>query len=187
MAAPYSVLCRVPCSVPCRARHRVRGALLLAGAASLLLAVQPSAAQQAAAPLTYPAAFDQPMPLSTTLGTVSRPITTSSPTAQAYFDQGMRLLYAFTTQDAARSFREAQKHDPACAMCYFGEAWAWGPYLNGAMQPASAPRAHAAIQQAQRLKDGASPVERALTRTRWSASTGSTRGTSRWGRCTPSR
>ncbi|GMV04383.1 MAG: hypothetical protein AMXMBFR53_06640 [Gemmatimonadota bacterium] len=112
----------------------------------------------------YPAAFDEPMPLARAgLGPLSRPVTTPSPEAQAYFDQGLQLLYAFTPPDAARSFREAWKRDPACAMCYFGEAWAWGPYLNGPMGAADAPRAWAAIQRALELAEGnTTPVERAL-------------------------
>lgn len=113
---------------------------------------------------TLPASFDEPMPLAKAgLGPLSRPITTSAPGAQAYFDQGLQLLYAFTPPDAARSFREAWKLDPACAMCYFGEAWAWGPYLNGGMGEADAPRAHAAIRRALELADGnTTPVERAM-------------------------
>ncbi|NIP81991.1 MAG: hypothetical protein GWM90_23340, partial [Gemmatimonadetes bacterium] len=87
------------------------------------------------------------------LGPFSRPVTTSSPEAQLYFDQGIQLLYAFDPRAAARSFREAWKLDPTCAMCYFGEAWAWGPYLNGPMTAADAPRAHAAIQKAVDLSE----------------------------------
>src|SRR5688500_13559075 len=98
---------------------------------------------------SLPASFRQPMPLYTVgLGPYSRRITTSSKEAQAFFDQGVQLLYSFTPEDAARSFREAQKRDPGCAMCHFGEAWSWGPYLNGPMSPSAAPRAHAAIQRA---------------------------------------
>lgn len=70
-----------------------------------------------------PASFSEPMPLHHDgggLGPFSRPITTASPEAQAYFDQGIQLLYAFDPTAAARSFREAWKLDPECAMCYFG-------------------------------------------------------------------
>jgi len=113
-----------------------------------------------------PAGFEEPMPLhhgGKGLGPFSREITTASHEAQLYFDQGIQLLYAFAPGDAARSFREAWKRDPNCAMCYFGEAWAWGPYLNGPMTAADAPRAYAAIQKALGLTDGyATDVERAL-------------------------
>lgn len=112
----------------------------------------------------YPEGFDEPMPLAPAgLGPLSRSVTTTSPEAQAYFDQGLQLLYAFTPTDAARSFREAQKRDADCAMCYFGEAWAWGPYLNGAMREADAPRAYAAIQKALEVApQHASPIEQAM-------------------------
>jgi tetratricopeptide (TPR) repeat protein len=118
---------------------------------------------QAADTASLPAAFRQPMPLyAVGLGPYTRPITTTSKEAQAFFDQGVQLLYSFTPGDAVRSFREAQKRDPGCAMCHFGEAWAWGPYLNGPMSPNAAPRAHAAIQRAMQLRATASDVERTL-------------------------
>ena len=113
-----------------------------------------------------PVGFDEPMPLhhdGKGLGPFSRPITTSSDEAQLYFDQGVQLLYAFDPRGAARSFREAWKRDPRCAMCYFGEAWSWGSYLNGPMTAPDAPRAHAAIQKALELApDNTTPVERAM-------------------------
>jgi tetratricopeptide (TPR) repeat protein len=131
---------------------------LVACAPTALAVAQQAPTEQ----ITYPASFDEPMPLHDVLGGFTRRISTSSSEAQAFFDQGVKLIYAFSLQNAARSFREAQKRDPNCAMCYYGEAWAWGPYLNGALSPANAPRAHAAIQKAVALKDRASPVERAL-------------------------
>jgi tetratricopeptide (TPR) repeat protein len=111
-----------------------------------------------------PRGFDEPMRLyEVGLGLLTRPITTRSPEAQRYFDQGIQLLYSFSPRDAARSFREAWRRDTECAMCYFGEAWAWGPYLNGDMAAEDAPRAYAAIQQAKRLVTDRTPaVERAL-------------------------
>jgi tetratricopeptide (TPR) repeat protein len=114
----------------------------------------------------YPPEFDDVMPLhhdGKGLGPFSRLVTTSSPEAQLYFDQGIQLLYAFAPVEAARSFREAWKRDPECAMCYFGEAWAWGSYLNGPMTSPDAPRAHAAITKALELApDHANEVERAM-------------------------
>jgi len=134
--------------------------ILFAGVPALSL---PVAAQSQGPEL--PSGFDEPMPLhhdGKGLGPFTRPITTSSPKAQLYFDQGIQLLYAFDPNLAARSFREAWKLDPDCAMCYLGEAWAWGPYLNGPMVAADAPRAYAAILKAMKHKNGAAPVERAL-------------------------
>jgi hypothetical protein len=112
-----------------------------------------------AAPLVTPE-----MPLMTeVLGPYSRPITTSSPLAQAYFDQGMQMVFAFTYSVAIRSFQEAQRQDPDCAMCYWGEALARGPFLNGGMTNANAGPAFAAAQQAvARVDDRLTPAERGL-------------------------
>lgn len=111
-----------------------------------------------------PEGFDQPMPLyEIGLGTYQRRITTRSEEAQAYFTQGVQLLFSFTPQDAARSFREAQKRDSSCVMCYWGEAIAWGPYLNGDMARDDSPRAHYAALRAHQLAATAgTPVEKAL-------------------------
>ena len=99
--------------------------------------------------VNYPSDFDEPIPLfDVALGDFEYPISSDNEKAQAYFNQGFQMMYAFTKVDAARSFREAQKADPDCAVCYWGEAWAWGSYLNGAMTTAEAPRAYAKIQEA---------------------------------------
>ena len=130
--------------MPCRARLCVP---------LLFLVLMPArAASQHTHDVPMPSGFDQPMRLyEVGLGTFSRRVTTSSREAQQFFDQGIQLLYAFAPDEAARSFREAWKRDPNCAMCYFGEAWAWGPYLNGDMAPDDAPRAHAAARRAKTL------------------------------------
>ena len=96
------------------------------------------------------------------LGTHSWRVTTSSPVAQAYFDQGLRLMYAYAKEDARKSFAAARDADPKCAMCWWGDAWSAGSYLNGPMRPADAPAAHAAVTRAQALAGGATPVERAV-------------------------
>jgi tetratricopeptide (TPR) repeat protein len=113
-----------------------------------------------------PADFNEPIRLYTTgLGTFTRPISSSNAEAQAYFNQGFQLMYAFAKVEAGRSFREAQKRDPECAICYWGEAWAWGPYVNGRMTVAHAERASAAIRKAVALADRrANPKEQALIR-----------------------
>lgn len=109
-----------------------------------------------------PESFSEPMPLyETALGDHHHQISSESEKAQAYFNQGFRLMYAFGKQDAVRSFREAWKHDPECAICYWGEAWAWGSYLNGPMRPFEAPHAYAAMREAVARIDRASPKERA--------------------------
>ena len=109
-----------------------------------------------------PESFSEPMPLfETALGDHHHHISSDNEKAQAWFDQGFRLMYAFGKEDAVRSFREAWKNDPDCAICYWGEAWAWGSYLNGPMRPFEAPHAYAAMQEAVARIDGASAKERA--------------------------
>lgn len=109
------------------------------------------------------AAFaDSEPPLWDGLGAVSYKVTTTSERAQAYFNQGLRLAYAFNHEEAQRAFRMGQKLDPECAMCFWGEAYVLGPNINLPMQePAVAP-AFAAAQKAKALAGKASPRERAL-------------------------
>ncbi|CAJ1348620.1 unnamed protein product [Effrenium voratum] len=92
------------------------------------------------------------------LGDLSFPINATAP-AQRYFDQGFRLIAAFDFRRAVLSFRAAQRADPNCAMCVWGEAFALGPNLNSFDEPrllASLPSAFAAAERARRrLPDGA--------------------------------
>ncbi len=120
--------------------------------------------EQAPAEGGLPASFSEPQPLYTkALGTFTRPISSANAEAQAYFDQGFQMMYAFAKVDAARSFREAWKRDPDCAICYWGEAWAWGSYLNGPMTSSEAPHAYKAAQKALELAgDHATEIERAF-------------------------
>ena len=136
---------------------------LVLAAFALMVAVPTASAQEGEAP-SLPAIFSEPMPLySAALGSFTRPISSSNAEAQAYFDQGFQLKYAFAKQDAVRSFREAWMRDPTCAICYWGEAWAWGPFLNGGMPPNQAAHAYTAIQKALALaEDHASPSEKAF-------------------------
>jgi tetratricopeptide (TPR) repeat protein len=98
----------------------------------------------------------------TGLGSFTKPMSSTNKEAQAFFDQGFQMMYAFAKPEAVRSFREAWKRDPECAMCYWGEAWAWGSYLNSPMNADEAPHAYAAAQKAVSLKARASVKERAL-------------------------
>ena len=70
-------------------------------------------------------------PLFDGMGSHHHPITTSDPDAQRYFDQGLIIDFAFNHAESVRSFRAAQTLDPQCAMCYWGEALAFGPNING--------------------------------------------------------
>ena len=90
-------------------------------------------------------------------------VSTQNPLAQKYFNQGLLLTYGFNHMGAIRAFREAQRLDPECAMCWWGEALANGPNINAPMDPAANDRVMVTLAQAQRLsEDHASPVERAL-------------------------
>jgi len=90
------------------------------------------------------------------------PVTTKSREAQQYFDQGFVLNYGFNHAEAARSFREAIRQDPDCAMCYWGLAYVLGPNYNAPMEVDVLPAAREALQQARLVMHNASDKERAL-------------------------
>ena len=96
------------------------------------------------------------------LGSYSRKVTTASADAQAYFDQGLRLIYAFNHDEAARAFAKATLLDPACAMCYWGAGEALGPNYNMPAMPDRWKVLWEALQAAQKNAAHASPVEQAL-------------------------
>ncbi len=89
-------------------------------------------------------------------------ITTDSSEAQRFFDQALVLAYGFNHAEAHRSFQEAARLDPECAMCYWGQALVLGPNINAAMEAADVPVAWAALARARELAAGASEKERAL-------------------------
>jgi len=101
------------------------------------------------------------VPLYTDLGDYHVPITTPVSLAQQYFDQGMRLLYAFNHGEAIRSFNHAAQLDPSCAMCYWGVAYAYGPHVNAGMDSAAGIAAYQALEQARARLRHASPREQA--------------------------
>lgn len=97
-----------------------------------------------------------PIPIYTVgLGPFTKTITTRNPEAQALFTQGMQMMYSFAKLDAVRSFRAAWQRDASCAICYWGEAWAWGSYLNGPILAEHSPFAYAAAKKALALKANA--------------------------------
>lgn len=102
------------------------------------------------------------VPLYSNLGDYHREITTSEPMTQQYFDQGLRLVYAFNHAEAIRAFDEAARLDPNCAMCYWGAALAYGPNINAPMDSTAGVAAYEAIQAAVARKAHASKVEREL-------------------------
>ncbi|MGH8454178.1 MAG: hypothetical protein ACRES4_01545, partial [Nevskiales bacterium] len=103
-------------------------------------------------------------PLFDDLGKHTHPVTTRSDRAQRYFNQGLILAFAFNHAESARAFQAAQRLDPDCAMCYWGEALALGPNINAPMFPEAVPRAWAAAQKAQELASLVSPREQAYIR-----------------------
>jgi tetratricopeptide (TPR) repeat protein len=131
---------------------------------ALTLTVGPALAQPLPGPPgSLPPYVAEPMPLyKAGLGSLSWKISSSNAEAQAYFDQGFQLVYSFAKYEAVRSFREAWKRDPECAMCYWGEALAWGSNLNQVINAGDAPFAYAAAQKALSLKHNATARERAL-------------------------
>ena len=107
-------------------------------------------------------AASAPMRLQVGLGDAGFSITTRSPQAQAWFNQGLMLAYGFNHDAGIKSFREAQRLDPECAACFWGEAYALGPNINLPMQASANARAYEAVQRALALKGAASPEEQAL-------------------------
>ena len=131
----------------------------------LVIGLLISAANMWAQEISYPDSFNEPMQLfPEAMGDFHFPISSKSELAQTYFDQGFQLMYSFAKEEAVRSFRAAHLADPDCAICYWGEAWSWGSYLNGAMSTAEAPRAYFAMQQALAHISSASPKEADMIR-----------------------
>jgi tetratricopeptide (TPR) repeat protein len=142
----------------------VRNALV---SATLVTAFFGGCADRAPAPpqmVTKSAPAAEPtVPLFAELGDFGRKVTTSSPQAQRYFDQGLCFLYAFNHDEAIRSFEEAARIDPQCALVWWGISLANGPHINNPiMPPERAKAAWAALTKAREMADKAGPVEREL-------------------------
>jgi tetratricopeptide (TPR) repeat protein len=96
------------------------------------------------------------------LGPVHHAVTSSNPEAQAFFDQGLSLIYAFNHDDAARSFRRALELDPTCAMAWWGFALATGPNYNDTdIGGERGKAAYDAIQKARELESQVTKAEKA--------------------------
>src|SRR5438552_3376634 len=96
-------------------------------------------------------------------------ITTSSVEAQSWFNRGLIWCYGFNHEEAQTCFRRAPKHDPGCAMAYWGLAYAGGPNYNKpweAFDPTelkkSVAEGHDAINKARVHSGSATPLEQAL-------------------------
>lgn len=95
------------------------------------------------------------------LGDYSRPVGSSHPDVQQWFDQGLMLTYGFNHQAAERSFLKATSLDPSCAMCWWGAALVLGPHVNAPMDPANHAAAWERLQTAMSLADDAEPWQQA--------------------------
>lgn len=104
---------------------------------------------------------EQVGPILDGMGDFHHTISTDNELTQRLFDQGMVLAYGFNHLEAERSFREAARHDPRCAMCYWGIAFVRGPNINSMMDPESVPVAWEAMARAKELAPEATPKEQA--------------------------
>ena len=95
------------------------------------------------------------------LGNHKFPVTTNSARAKLFINQGLMLAYGFNHAEAGRSFREAARLDPNCAMAYWGMALVLGPNINMPMPPEAEKQAYDLIQKAQALKKNTSEKEQA--------------------------
>jgi tetratricopeptide (TPR) repeat protein len=103
------------------------------------------------------------VPLYANLGKHHHEISTRVAKAQLYFDQGLRLVFGFNHAEAIRAFKESARLDPACAMCYWGIALAYGPHVNAPTDSASSVAAYAAVQKAL-AQPAKNPKEQAYVR-----------------------
>ena len=150
----------------------MKGAWTIAAlsAATSIAAASPVAAQMAAMgpmnmpamPAVYSGEADKPgAPVFAGLGAHRHPISTRNPETQKFFDQGVNLLFGFNHAEAIRSFREAARLDPDCAMCWWGVAYALGPNINLPMPDDAVAPAFQALSRARALEAKASPEEQA--------------------------
>lgn len=141
-------------------------AVLVVGSGLLIAGCKSGSSQSSAvAPASSvdAVALAQQPPLFKGLGDHRRKITTTSSTAQRYFDQGLTLTYSFNHDEAIRSFRYAVDQDPTCAMAWWGIALCNGPHINNPVMDEDRSRAAwDAAQKAMALRDTCTPTERAL-------------------------
>jgi len=106
-------------------------------------------------------AQSHPVTLVSGLGDLHHPVSTKNPEAQKFFDQGLRFIYAFNHDEAARSFQHAAELDPKLGMAYWGVAEAVGPNYNDPADPDRYRHAHEAVQKAVDLSADAPKNEQA--------------------------
>src|SRR6266849_6026279 len=106
-------------------------------------------------------ASTRPVTMVTGLGDLHHPVSTKNAAAQQFFDQGLRFIFAFNHDEAARSFQHATELDPKLAIGYWGVAEAVGPNYNDPADPDRYKQAHDAVQKAMDLSASASSSEQA--------------------------
>ncbi|MGE0179783.1 MAG: hypothetical protein AB7O91_08200 [Sphingomonas sp.] len=123
-------------------RGRIRAALAATALTTLAFAAQAGADATRRTPLLPNLSCLEPANASKAMQDVPPPVLldglghaglepdTANPEARAWFAQGVRLIWAFDEVEAVRAFQQAQRLDPTCALCHFGEAWARGPTIN---------------------------------------------------------
>jgi tetratricopeptide (TPR) repeat protein len=102
----------------------------------------------------------KPAFLMTGLSSLHHPVSTTNPEAQQFFDQGLRLVYAFNHEEAARSFRRAAELDPQLGMAWWGVALAVGPNYNLPVDPEREKTAVDAVDKAKTLSASAPQIEK---------------------------
>ena len=153
-AAVAALLSAAPSRAQERPADRMAG-MIMSGPMSMGLPLSPM-------PSVYAGQADKlGAPVFKGLGSHHMAISTRVPRAQAFFDQGVNLLFGFNHAEAIRSFREAARLDPGCAMCWWGMAEALGPNINLPMPPDAVAPAWQALQHARALAPKVSAREQA--------------------------
>jgi tetratricopeptide (TPR) repeat protein len=99
------------------------------------------------------AVLERPVALRTGIGRTHEAVTTQSPEAQAFHDQGLAYLHSYVWIEAARSFNQALRLDPRTALAWVGLSRAYSGLEDG-------PAARAALEKAQAVSSGVSEKER---------------------------
>lgn len=139
--------------------------LSLAAALTCAAAAIPAVAQpckERGGPTAAQIVSDTGAPLLAGLGDHTYSISTASPLAQRYFNQGLTMHYAFNHREAVRAFRHASELDPLSPMTHWGIALSLGPHVNKPMDAESVPAAWQALGRAQSLAVRGTPIEQAL-------------------------
>lgn len=102
-------------------------------------------------------------PLFENLGNLTYPITTNNGEAQTFFNQGLKLTYAFNHAEAHRSFMEVSRLDRSASMAYWGQAYTLGPNINDPLpDDERKAKINQAMKMAEQFAENATAKEQAL-------------------------